>query len=98
MSGFVSVEKVYSFEPTPDALTPEQHKYILGAQGNVWTEYIKTTKQVEYMALPRMSALAEVLWSPKEARNWDDFRSRLQTLSKRFDYMGLNYAKQVIDN
>jgi hexosaminidase len=98
IGGFLPVEKVYSYEPTPAELTPEQSKYILGAQGNMWTEYIKTTDQVEYMALPRMSALSEVLWSPKEARNWPDFKRRLQVLAKRFDAMNLKYGKQAIEN
>lgn len=60
---YTSVEKVYSYNPTPSELSLDQQKYILGAQGNVWTEYMKDSKQVEYMALPRMTALVEVVWS-----------------------------------
>ncbi|WP_040540763.1 beta-N-acetylhexosaminidase [Pedobacter arcticus] len=97
IGGFTSVEKVYSYEPTPAELSPEQSKFILGAQGNVWTEYMKTSDYVEYMVLPRMSALSEVLWSPKENRNWDDFKNRLQVLTKRFDSAGLKYAKHAVE-
>ena len=97
IGGFTSVEKVYSYEPTPAELSPEESKFILGAQGNVWTEYMKTPEYVEYMVLPRMSALSEVLWSPKENRNWSDFKNRLQVLFKRFDSMGLNYAKHAVE-
>ena len=77
IGGYTPLERVYSYEPTPEDLTPEEQKYILGAQGNVWTEYIVTPQQVEYMALPRMAALAEVVWSSKEQRDYDDFRTRL---------------------
>ena len=95
--GNTTVSDVYAYEPTPGELTQEQSKYILGAQGNVWTEYIKTTNYVEYMILPRMTALSEVVWSPKESRNWEDFYTRLQYLSDRFDAMGLNYAKHSVE-
>ncbi|MFK8057971.1 MAG: beta-N-acetylhexosaminidase [Saprospiraceae bacterium] len=92
-----SVEKVYSYEPTPAELTPEQAKYILGAQGNVWTEYMPTYELVEYNVLPRMTALSEVVWSAKEDRDWDNFHGRLQHFSKRYDALGYNYAKHVIE-
>ncbi len=92
----LTVEKVYSFEPTPTELNREESKYILGAQGNVWTEYMKTEKQVEYMILPRMTALSEVLWSSKELRNWQDFNKRLNHFSKRYNALGVNYAKHSI--
>ncbi len=92
IGGYTSLEKVYSYNPTPEELAPELQKYILGAQGNVWTEYMKTTEQVEYMVLPRMSALSEVLWSSQESRDWDDFKTRLFHLKNRYDALGLNYA------
>lgn len=92
IGGYTSLEKVYSYNPTPEELAPELQKYILGAQGNVWTEYMKTTEQVEYMVLPRMSALSEVLWSSQESRDWDDFKTRLYHLKNRYDALGLNYA------
>lgn len=92
IGGYTSLEKVYSYNPTPEELDPELQKYILGAQGNVWTEYMKTTTHVEYMVLPRMSALSEVLWSSQESKDWDDFKTRLYHLKNRYDALGLNYA------
>jgi hexosaminidase len=76
IGGYTTLRKVYSFEPVPGELTKEQSKYILGAQGNVWTEYIPTPGHAEYMAVPRMIALAEVNWTPKNQRNWTDFRKQ----------------------
>ena len=90
-----SVEKVYSYEPTPNNLTPKEQTYILGAQGNVWTEYMTTWDIVEYRVLPRMTALSEVVWSTKEQRDWDNFLLRLQHLSLRYDALGYNYAKHA---
>ena len=78
LSPVLPLEKVYSFEPVPSALVdPAEAARILGAQGNVWTEWIRTSDDVERMALPRMLALAEVVWSPREARDWAGFKSRL---------------------
>jgi hexosaminidase len=91
-----TVEKVYEYEPTPEGLSSEEASYILGAQGNVWTEYMPTWDRVEYKILPRMTALSEVVWSSKEARNWDDFEMRLQQIAKRYDALGYNYAKYSI--
>ncbi|MFH1943502.1 MAG: beta-N-acetylhexosaminidase [bacterium] len=93
IGGHLTLKKVYAFEPTPEELSPEEQKYILGAQGNVWTEYIQTPESAEYMSIPRMCALAEVVWSPKEVRDWDDFRTRLGAHSKRLDAMEVNYCK-----
>ena len=73
IGGFLPLEKVYSFNPIPEELTKEEAKYVLGAQGNVWTEYMKTSEKVEYMALPRMIALSEVVWSKPENKNYEDF-------------------------
>ena len=92
-----TVEKVYSYEPTPSALTPEERKYILGAQGNVWTEYMPTWELVEYNVLPRMTALSEVVWSSKKNRDWKDFHGRLQHIVKRYDALGYTYAKHSIN-
>jgi hexosaminidase len=93
IGGFLSLKKVYSFEPVPEGLAPDKIKYILGAQGNVWTEFITTPKQAEYMALPRMTALSEVVWSTAENKNWDGFRERMKNQFKRFDLMKVNYSK-----
>ena len=92
-----SVQKVYSYEPTPLELTAEEGKHIQGAQGNVWTEYMPTWDLVEYNVLPRMTALSEVVWSSKEDRDWEDFQRRLQHIVKRYDALGYNYAKHSID-
>ena len=93
IGGFVTLKRVYSYEPTPEELTPAEAGHILGAQGNLWTEFIPTTAQAEYMAMPRMIALSEVTWSPKELRSWDSFRSRLNPQFERLDAMKVNYSK-----
>lgn len=97
IGGLTTVEDVYAYEPTPEELTKEEQKYILGAQGNVWTEYMATTEHVEYMVLPRMTALSEVVWSSKDSRDWNDFQKRLKHLVKIYDAMSLNYAKHSLD-
>lgn len=89
--GYLTLEKVYSYEPTPEELNAQEAKHILGAQANVWTEYISTEKQVEYMALPRMSALAEVVWTPKVLLDYEKFLHRMERQYQRFDAMKLNY-------
>lgn len=91
--GLITVKKVYSFRPVPSGLSPEEGKLILGGQGNLWTEHISEPYYAEYMALPRMTALAEVLWSPEDKLIWSDFRERLQEQFKRFDILGVNYSK-----
>ena len=93
IGGFTTLKKVYSFEPTPPVLNQDEAVHILGAQGNVWTEYISTPEHAEYMAVPRMSALAEVAWSPKEKRNWECFRQRLEKQFSRFRQMNVNYSE-----
>lgn len=93
IGGMLTLKTVYSFEPTPPVLTAEESKHILGAQGNVWTEYIKTPEMVEYMSYPRAIALAEVTWSQKEQRNWDSFLQRMENQYKRLEYLGVNYSK-----
>jgi hexosaminidase len=97
IGGKTTVADVYAYNPTPKELTMEENKFILGAQGNVWTEYMKTSDYVEYMILPRMTALSEVVWSPKETTDWDNFKIRLNTMKARYDAMGLNYAKHVFE-
>ncbi|GAL64280.1 beta-N-acetylhexosaminidase [Algibacter lectus] len=97
IGGNTSVEQVYSYNPLPKELTKEEQKYILGAQANVWTEYIKTPEQVEYMVLPRLTALSEVVWSSYETKDWNDFQTRLIHLTKRYEALGLNYAKHSLE-
>jgi hexosaminidase len=96
IGGFNPVDSVYNYDPTPKALSLSEQKYILGAQGNVWTEYITSFKQVEYMAIPRMSALSEVLWTKPENKNYTFFISKLQLHAKLLDQMKVNYAKHLI--
>jgi len=93
IGGNLPVEKVYGYEPIPAALNEEQAKYVLGAQANVWSEYMNNPKKVEYMIFPRLTALSEVLWSPKEKKDWVDFEKRLQVQFKRYDLWQANYSK-----
>ena len=95
IGGFLPLEKVYHFNPIPKELTEEESKYVLGAQGNVWTEYMKTEKQVEYMAFPRVVALSEVVWSSPENKNYSDFINRLEQYQKRLDQLDVNYANHM---
>ncbi len=97
IGGFTTLEKVYRFEPVPAELTATEARHVIGAQANVWTEYMKTTTQVEYMALPRMLALAEVLWSPAEARDWEMFRRRLPARLLDLDRLGVNYRVPEVE-
>jgi hexosaminidase len=94
-AGFpITLETAYAFEPVPPELTAEEARHVLGAQGNLWTEYIATPEYAEYMAYPRALALAEVAWSPREARDWSDFVGRLRVVLPRLDALGINYRPQ----
>lgn len=95
IGGYCPIDTVYSYEPTPAALAPDEQQYILGAQGNVWTEYMTTPQTVEYMALPRMAALAEVVWTPRNLRDFQNFRQRLVAHFPVLDRLGVNYSKGV---
>ena len=97
IGGYVPIEKVYSLEPVPAVLTEEQSKHILGAQANLWTEYIHSSEHVEYMVLPSMAALAEVQWTQPEKKDFKDFTKRLARLMKFYQRDGFNYAKHVFD-
>jgi hexosaminidase len=92
IGGYTTVQKVYSYEPVPDVLNNEEARFILGAQANMWTEYIATEHHLEYMLLPRMLALAEVDWTEPKHKNWDDFNRRLQAHFRYFDKQGINYC------
>lgn len=94
IGGFNPIEKVYAYEPIPKELNADQAKHVLGAQANMWTEYMKNTRKVEYMLFPRISALSEVLWSKKENRDWKDFEKRLMGQFKRYDLWGVNYSNE----
>ncbi|MDE5639604.1 MAG: family 20 glycosylhydrolase, partial [Odoribacter sp.] len=97
IGGYVPLEKVYSFEPFAPSLTLEEQKYIIGVQANLWTEYVPEYKQVEYMELPRMSALAEVQWTMPEKKNYDDFIARIPSMLNIYQMKGYNFAKHLYD-
>ncbi|MFZ4506543.1 MAG: beta-N-acetylhexosaminidase [Fimbriimonas sp.] len=93
IGGYLPLETVYAYEPIPAALTPDEAKHILGSQGQIWTEYIPNPERVEYMAFPRAAALAEVVWSRREDRDYPNFRARLDQHVERLGQMGVNYRK-----
>ncbi|HAY76383.1 MAG TPA: beta-N-acetylhexosaminidase, partial [Gemmatimonadetes bacterium] len=93
IGGFLPLDTVYSYEPVPSQLRERDKTRIIGAQANVWTEYMKTGEHVEYMLLPRMLALAEVVWSPAEAKNFTSFLKRIEWHLDRFDALGVNYRE-----
>ncbi len=93
IGGYLPLDTVYNYEPIPKELNDSETHYILGAQANVWTEYMANPQKVEYMIFPRMSALSEVLWSKKEDRNFSDFSSELTDLYKRYQLWDANYFK-----
>ena len=96
IGGYLPLSKVYSYNPIPEELNEEESKYILGVQGNVWTEYIPSSEHAEYMAFPRAIALAEVGWSPQSERNYEDFTTRLVNHFPRLNAMNVNYANHVL--
>ena len=97
IGSYLPLEKVYAFEPVPASLSASEAKHILGAQGNVWTEYMNNESKVEYMVLPRIAALAEVLWSTMGKRNFVDFEKRLPFILERYKAMNYNYSTAFYD-
>ncbi|GAB3896754.1 glycoside hydrolase family 20 protein [Spirosoma agri] len=95
--GLLPLAMVYSYNPTPPELSPSEATHILGAQANVWTEYIKTSDQLEYMVWPRAAALAEVVWTPLSQKNYDDFTRRLPVHFERLAALNVNYSRTVYD-
>jgi hexosaminidase len=91
IGGYLPLKRVYQFDPLPEKLAPEFQAHVLGGQANLWTEYIPNFRQVEYMMFPRLDALSEADWSPKEARDWNDFQTRAALNEKRLDVLGVNY-------
>ncbi|MCW5978436.1 MAG: beta-N-acetylhexosaminidase [Bryobacteraceae bacterium] len=91
IGGFVPLEMVYGFDPIPSEFSPAEAGRILGAQGQLWTEYIATQDYLEYMAFPRLTALAEVAWTPAERKDYQDFTARLREHEKRLDNLGVKY-------
>ena len=94
IGGLIPLEKVYSYEPIPDGLDINQATRILGAQGNVWTEYIKTPEMAEYMSVPRMTALSEIVWSKRKKRDFSEFNTRLNFYKYFLDLKKINYRKE----
>jgi hexosaminidase len=93
IGGLLPLETVYGFDPVPSGLLPANQSHVLGVQGNIWTEYIRTPADVEYSAFPRAAALAEVAWTPPAQRDFPDFRRRLSYHLKRLDHLNVHYRK-----
>ncbi len=97
IGGYLPVSKVYEFEPYTEDMTPEERAHILGVQANMWTEYIGTPEYLEYMLLPRMSALSEVQWCNEGRRDYSRFHTDMNRMRKIYDKMGYNYAKHIFE-
>ncbi|MBD1432908.1 family 20 glycosylhydrolase [Sphingobacterium sp. DN00404] len=93
--GHVPLRKVYGYEPVPEELTIEEQKYILGVQGNLWSEFIHSPEMNEYMTYPRGAALAEIAWSNAERKDWEDFKRRLEEQYNRYEQKGINYSRSA---
>lgn len=91
IGGFTTLQDVYDYEPIPEELSKENQKHVLGAQANVWTEYMKTSDHVEYMVFPRMLALSETVWTKPENKNWERFQKKLKYQYKLLDSKNINY-------
>lgn len=90
IGGYTPLEKVYSYEPIPEAMPEDKRSHVLGSQGQLWTEYMPTMAHVEYMGFPRICALAEVLWLDAEQKDYDDFSKRLERHLQRLNMLGVN--------
>lgn len=97
IGGYLSIDQVYAYEPMPAELTSAEQKYILGVQGNLWTEYTPTPESVEYMVFPRAIALAEIGWMQTGPHNFEDFALRLKNHLPRLSQIPVNYAKRLFD-
>ena len=95
LGGYVPLEQVYAFEPIPAEIPADKAHHVLGGGGNLWTEYMPNYGHVQFMAYPRACALAEVLWSPKENRNYANFQVRLKAHTKLLDTLGVTYARTL---
>lgn len=97
IGGFIPVDMVYSYEPYTEKMTEEEKSHILGIQANIWTEYIKTEDHLQYMLLPRMTALCEVQWCQPENKDWERFTKAIPHITDIYDIRGYNYAKHIFD-
>ena len=95
LGGFVPLETVYEFEPIATEIPADKAHHVLGGGGNIWTEFMPNYGHVQFMTYPRACALAETLWSPKENRNFEDFKIRLKSHTKLLDTLGVNYARTM---
>lgn len=95
IGGYLPLETVYSYEPMPKELTADEARHIIGVQANIWTEYMPTFKQMQYMALPRLAALSEVQWSQPALKDYTNFTNRLTKFTHLYDRLGYNYAKHL---
>ena len=95
IGGYLPLETVYSYEPMPKELTADEARHIIGVQANIWTEYMPTFKQMQYMALPRMAALSEVQWSQPALKDYTSFTNRMTEFTHLYDRLGYNYAKHL---
>ena len=91
IGGYLPLEKVYLFNPQFVDLNSKEQKHILGIQGNVWTEYMPTPEHMEYMAYPRMFAIAEVAWTPTSKKDFENFLTRFSVQKIRYDKIGITY-------
>lgn len=97
IGGYTTVEKVYAFNPTPTELSADEANYILGAQANVWTEYMEDVTKVEYMIFPRMMAMSEVLWGTSNPDKFKDFQTRMLQQVATLDQKGIHYSKAIFE-
>lgn len=98
IGGYLPLERVYNYEPVSDTMIKENiDQYIVGVQANCWTEYMPTYRQIEYMEMPRMAALADIQWSPRGTKDYEDFLQRTVRLIGVYDELGYNYAKHIYD-
>ena len=97
IGGYLPVEKCYSYEPFTEDMTDEEKAHILGVQANLWTEYIATESHLQYMLLPRMTALSEVQWCQPENKDWERFINSADDFCSIYDKMGYNYGKHIFD-
>jgi hexosaminidase len=93
----ISLEKAYGFEPVPEALSPEKAKHVLGLEGNLWAEWVPDRNRLDMQVFPRLTALAEVAWTPARLREESDFLDRMKTHYRRFEVLGVNYFREGME-
>lgn len=98
IGGYVPLETVYTYEPVPAVLTDDQKDHIIGVQANVWTEYMPTFEQVQYMTLPRMAALSEIQWTDGQNKDYENFKLRLLPMLQHYDRLGYIYSTRAFDD